>query len=691
MADERQFPAGPGRGDDAQHPDGRQGQDGPTQGGPYSRFAPPTDDGDEPGGRHAQGAPAGDPGPAQRPANPARPVGMPRDRADNGDGRWMPSGARQPMPSARPTGTGTHEVGGRPDSPMAGSPESGATRPFQGAPGESGPTPGGPGAAPGPYGQGAAGSAAPGPGATGPGAPAYTSPSNGSAAHGVPSAGAPGAGSSETTRPAGQPEAGPGGGSSSSFSGSAGPTAAGVGAAAAGSGSPASAAGAAHQPGHGFAAPVGSPGQPDRSGSSFGGFGSPSAPGSGFGGGSGAGPGSGFGAGSGAAGGSGYGADRSASAGDGGGSGRSQRRGVAVPVVALITAVALLAGLVLGALGGRWLLWDESSAVIGEDDSEESDPPESASGAVGVDRPDASVAQISDIALASTVYIEARNGQVGGSGTGMIYSEDGLIVTNNHVVEPALDGGQLTVTFHDGTQEEAELVGRSPGYDLAVLQVPREGLTPLVLADSDEVVVGDLVIAVGAPLGLTGTVTAGIISARNRPVTAGDPGDESYINALQTDAAINPGNSGGPLLNYDGEVVGINSVIYSSGEGGAGSIGLGFAIPANQVETTVGQLIEDGTASFAQIGISLDPSYFGEGVRVVEDEDGVVPDGPGDDAGIEPGDIITAFDGTPVTEPSEVIVFVRSHQGGDVVTLTIERDGEEQEVDVTLAEVEEPL
>ncbi|MGC5615639.1 trypsin-like peptidase domain-containing protein [Georgenia sp. Z1491] len=447
---------------------------------------------------------------------------------------------------------------------------------------------------------------------------------------------------------------------------------------------------AAYRPGHGFSAPAGSSDHGAAPGPGAG-------TGQGFGGGSGTfgagGPGAGSGPGGFGSGGHGPGADRSAAAGgDGSGPGRTRRTGVAVPIVALLTVVALLAGLVLGAVGGRWL-FPEGSTDAADEEGETSDSAESESGAVGVDRPDASVAQISDIALASTVYIEARSGQVGGTGTGMIYSEDGLIVTNNHVVEPGIDG-RLTVTFHDGTQEEAELVGRSPGYDLAVLQVPREDLTPLALADSDEVVVGDLVIAVGAPLGLTGTVTAGIISARNRPVTAGAPGDESYINALQTDAAINPGNSGGPLLNYDGEVVGINSVIYAtSGEGGGtpGSIGLGFAIPSNQVEITVGQLIEDGTASFAQIGISLDPSYFGEGVRVVEDENGIVPDGPGDEAGIEPGDIITAVDGTPVTEPSEVIVFVRSHQGGDTLTLTIERDGNEEEVEVTLAEVEEEV
>ncbi|MGO1833658.1 MAG: S1C family serine protease [Actinomycetaceae bacterium] len=379
---------------------------------------------------------------------------------------------------------------------------------------------------------------------------------------------------------------------------------------------------------------------------------------------------------------------------------RGERRGVATPIVVLVSLVALLAGLVLGAVGGRAFFpesgGDDGSGGNGTGDTtSDSSATESSTsgGARNVDRPDASVASISDVALASTVYIESVSGSTGATGTGMIYSEDGLIVTNNHVIEAAADGGRISVTFSDGSVEEATIVGRSPGYDLAVLQVDRTDLVPLPLADSDETVVGDLVIAVGAPLGLTGTVTAGIISAVNRPVSVGDPGQESYINAVQTDAAINPGNSGGPLLNYDGEVVGINSVIYSNSttaEGTAGSIGLGFAIPSNQVERTVQQIIADGHASFAQIGITLDPSYFGQGVRVVQDG-GVVDGGPGDLAGIEPGDVIRQVDGHTVTDPSEVIVFVRSLEGGDTTTLTIERDGQEMEVEVELTSVPEEI
>ena len=631
MADERQFHAGSGPHGDQWRAQGGPGPDGQGQAGGYARFAPPSDE-DQAGPGEGDGA---------RPGNPARPLADGRHRAPGvgsasaeGDAPWMPSGVRQPMPSARPSTTGSLPQGGgeRPGGERrdVGRP---ATHPAAGDSGLGERTD-----------------------------PGVTQPSR------YPSA-ASGAGATPGTAGYGVGAAGP-----APHDGSTGPRDA----------SPAARDGVggrppgpdAHGPGYGFgaAAPAFGGGGPGGSGTGVGG------------------PGSGTGGTGGGVGRPGGGYAGSGPSGKEPRDGSRKRSGVAVPVVVLLSVVALLLGLVLGAVGGRWVFPEGDDSADGEQETG-SAAGESASGAVGVDRPDASVAQISDRALASTVYIEAQSGNVGGSGTGMIYSEDGLVVTNNHVIEPAVDGGRVTVTFHDGTQEEAELVGRSPGYDLAVLQVPRDGLVPLVLADSEEVVIGDLVIAVGAPLGLTGTVTAGIVSAMNRPVAAGEGDDVSYINAIQTDAAINPGNSGGPLLNYDGEVVGINSVIYAapSESGVAGSIGLGFAIPANQVETTVQQLIEDGTASFAQIGISLDPSYFGEGVRVAETDDAIVPDGPGDEAGIEPGDIITAVDGTPVTDPSEVIVFVRSRQGGDTLTLTIERDGDEEEVEVPLTEVEEEL
>ena len=194
-----------------------------------------------------------------------------------------------------------------------------------------------------------------------------------------------------------------------------------------------------------------------------------------------------------------------------------------------------------------------------------------------------------------------------------------------------------------------------------------------------EVVVGDPVVAIGAPLGLAGTVTTGIVSALNRPVTAGDASSTAFINAIQTDAAINPGNSGGPLVNAAGEVIGINSAIAQPPGSTAtvgGSIGLGFAIPSNQVRRTADQLIETGHATFPIIGVLLDQGYTGEGVQVSSTDQngqppGQRPDGPADRAGIHPGDIILAINGRPVTQPDELIVTIRALTPGDTVLLRV--------------------
>jgi putative serine protease PepD len=199
------------------------------------------------------------------------------------------------------------------------------------------------------------------------------------------------------------------------------------------------------------------------------------------------------------------------------------------------------------------------------------------------------------------------------------------------------------------------------------------------------------VIAIGAPLGLEATVTTGIVSAMNRPVVAGESEDNAFINAIQTDAAINPGNSGGPLVNAVGEVIGVNSAIArnpGAGEGPSGSIGLGFAIPSKQVARTAEQLIETGKATYPVIGVLLDRSYTGEGVKVADegDEAAVVPDGPADEAGILAGDVITTFNGRPVTEPDELIVGIRAQVPGDTVRLTVRTGDREREVEVVLDE-----
>ena len=260
------------------------------------------------------------------------------------------------------------------------------------------------------------------------------------------------------------------------------------------------------------------------------------------------------------------------------------------------------------------------------------------------------------------------------------------------MVAEAASGADVTVTFSDGHEQPAELVGATADYDLAVIRVKEKGLEPLVLGDSDEVVVGDAVLAVGSPLGLEATVTTGIVSALHRPVKAGESAEAAFIDAIQTDAAINPGNSGGPLVNSAGEVIGINSAI-AQGPGtsaATGNIGLGFAIPSNQARHTAEQLIETGEATFPVIGVLLDPSYQGEGVRVSQEAQqgtpAVTPGGPADQAGVEPGDVILSIDGRPVSVADELIVAIRAKAPGDPVTLQLRSDGDEREVRVVLEE-----
>ena len=352
-----------------------------------------------------------------------------------------------------------------------------------------------------------------------------------------------------------------------------------------------------------------------------------------------------------------------------------------------LLVLALVAGAAGGYLGDRWL---------GSPRPVDAGLPQT--GTSG--EPVGELTGVADVAaqvLPSVVSIEVRGAQGEGTGSGFVLREDGYILTNNHVVSGG-GGGEIVVVFADGSQDPAEVVGRTTAYDLAVIKVERTGLTPLVLGDSDAVVVGDPVVAVGAPLGLQGTVTTGIVSALNRPVSAGVGQQTAFINAIQTDAAINPGNSGGPLVDASGEVIGINSAIAQrpGATAASGSIGLGFAIPSNQARRTAEQLIETGTATYPVIGVLLDQRYEGEGVQVsTEAQNGVAPvtpDGPAERAGIEPGDVIVAIDGRPVTEDDELIVAIRAKAPGDAVTLTVRTGDDEREVRVVLDETtsEEP-
>lgn len=307
----------------------------------------------------------------------------------------------------------------------------------------------------------------------------------------------------------------------------------------------------------------------------------------------------------------------------------------------------------------------------------------------GNDRPAESVAGIAQSVTPSVVSLEVADGGSYSTGSGFVFSEDGYILTNNHVVAASSDA-RITVMLADGSKESATVVGSTVDYDLAVVKIDRTGLQPLTLGDSDDVVVGDPVIAIGAPLGLDGTVTTGIVSAMNRPVIAGGNADTAFINAIQTDAAINPGNSGGPLVNSSGEVIGINSAIAQppGSAQATGSIGLGFSIPSNQAKRTAVELIETGSATYPLIGVLLDSFYDGEGVMVLRDppagQSAVTPDSAADRAGLQSGDVIVAIDGRPVTEPNELIVSIRAKAPGDAVVLTIRANDSEKETEVRM-------
>ncbi|MFH8220312.1 S1C family serine protease [Streptomyces sp. NPDC018057] len=310
-----------------------------------------------------------------------------------------------------------------------------------------------------------------------------------------------------------------------------------------------------------------------------------------------------------------------------------------------------------------------------------------------------SVAGIAARALPSVVTLHVSGSDEQGTGTGFVLDGRGHILTNNHVVGPAAGGGDISVTFSGGQTARGTIVGRDTGYDLAVVQVRGvRGLTPMPLGNSDNVRVGDPVVAIGAPFDLANTVTSGIISAKERPITAGgekgDGSDVSYVDALQTDAPINPGNSGGPLLDSRGRVVGINSAIRSADSGSdpqtapAGSIGLGFAIPVNQAKRVAEELINTGRASHPVIGVTLDMAYEGDGAKVGERASGggspVTPGGPGAAAGIRAGDVVTAVDGVRVHSGEELIVRTRAHRPGDRLELTVERGGKQRRISLVL-------
>ncbi|WP_328902174.1 trypsin-like peptidase domain-containing protein [Streptomyces sp. NBC_00441] len=352
---------------------------------------------------------------------------------------------------------------------------------------------------------------------------------------------------------------------------------------------------------------------------------------------------------------------------------------------------ALLLALVAGGIGGGIGAYIErngglTSVELPQDERD------------GGGRAPDSVAGIAASALPSVVTLHVSGATESGTGTGFVLDDRGHILTNNHVVAPAGSSGEITVTFSGGETATAEVVGKDSGYDLAVVKVSGvSGLKPLPLGNSDNVHVGDPVVAIGAPFDLSNTVTSGIISAKDRPITAGgekgDGSDVSYVNALQTDAPINPGNSGGPLVDTDAHVIGINSAIRaadsgSAGEGAqAGSIGLGFAIPINQGKLVAEQLINTGKATHPVIGVTLDMKYTGDGAKVGGSAQGSSPvtaGGPAEKAGIEADDVITEVDGKRVHSGEELIVKIRSHRPGDDLKLTVTRGGKDLSITLTL-------
>jgi len=307
-----------------------------------------------------------------------------------------------------------------------------------------------------------------------------------------------------------------------------------------------------------------------------------------------------------------------------------------------------------------------------------------------VERPAGSVAEIAQRVLPSVVSIEAQTGRGGSTGSGFIIDSRGYILTNNHVIaSSAMSGGDIRVRLSDGFSYDAKVIGRDSSYDLAVIKIVAPNLKALQFGDSDEVAVGDSVIAIGSPLGLSGTVTLGIISAKDRAVTAGgDDAESAFINALQTDAAINPGNSGGPLVNSTGAVIGVNSAIASLGtsfSGQSGSIGLGFAIPINQARKTADQLIKTGKATYPVMGISVDMNYSGDGAMIAKTGVAIVPGGAAAKAGLKSGDIITEIDGRAITSSDELIVAIRSHNVGEKIEVTYKRNGASKTVTLTLS------
>jgi putative serine protease PepD len=338
-------------------------------------------------------------------------------------------------------------------------------------------------------------------------------------------------------------------------------------------------------------------------------------------------------------------------------------------LIALVVVAALVLTVGSGTIGG--LIAHQSNTGSGPQVIRESVPDVSRD----------SVAGIADKVLPSVVDITTDQGE----GSGVIMSTDGSIVTNNHVVEGAT-GNTVNVTFSSGKTAKATIVGTDPAGDVAVIKAQGvSGLTAATFGDSDGMRVGDTVLAIGSPLGLQGSVSEGIISALHRTISEsaenGQSAGRSISDALQTDAAINPGNSGGALVNLNGQVIGINTAIATSGQSSSGNIGVGFAISSNRVKSAADQLSKGGKVSHPFLGVGLTDGQTGGAVIA-----NVVSGGPADKAGLQKGDVVMQADGQNVADSTALINAVQSHKVGDKLQLTVQRNGAQQSVTVTLGE-----
>ncbi|WP_133847264.1 S1C family serine protease [Labedaea rhizosphaerae] len=337
-------------------------------------------------------------------------------------------------------------------------------------------------------------------------------------------------------------------------------------------------------------------------------------------------------------------------------------------LIAGVTVLALIVGGAAGSVGG-YLVADSNKGSSGPVTNSFDTSPTASNSA---NPAPGTVEGVAAKLLPSLVELQVRGQTGAGEGSGFVISSDGLIVTNNHVVADAASGGDIVAVFQNGTTAKATIVGRDPTSDVAVVRAQGQtSLHPVTLGRSDDLKVGQGVVAFGSPYELSGTVTSGIVSSLHRPTRAGgdDGSQQTVMDAIQTDAAINPGNSGGPLVNMQGQVIGINSAIYTpsgAGQQQGGSVGIGFAIPIDQARRTADEIVKTGKATQTVLGVTVtDAPTGGASIR------DVTANGPGAKAGLSSGDIVVQLDDRKIDTSDALVAAVRSHAPGDKVKLKL--------------------